>query len=175
MAANTHFCILSNNLQSENTVRGDPKTGVPCLFADDANHINGIENFWNQAKRHLSRYNGIPRRRFHLCIKECEWRFNYRPAALRFSGFGWLTPVSRATSVEFGVSSDLQSAEAGFRSARADALAKGGPVRTFSRQLGHFHNAAAFPDRGSDPIAERTRLADLARRFVCPKSAIMYG
>ena len=40
------------------------------------NHINGIENFWNQAKRHLRRYNGIPRAHFHLFLKECEWRFN---------------------------------------------------------------------------------------------------
>lgn len=43
-------------------------------------HINGIENFWNQAKRHLRRYNGIPKAHFHLFLKECEWRFNYRPA-----------------------------------------------------------------------------------------------
>lgn len=49
------------------------------LFADQRNHINGIENFWNQAKRHLRSYNGIPRQHFHLFIKECEWRFNYRP------------------------------------------------------------------------------------------------
>jgi transposase len=47
------------------------------LFADRGNHINGIENFWNQAKRHLRRYNGIPRQHFLLFIKECEWRFNY--------------------------------------------------------------------------------------------------
>ena len=40
------------------------------LFADRRNHINGIENFWNQAKRHLRRYNGIPRAQFPL--KECE-------------------------------------------------------------------------------------------------------
>ena len=40
-------------------------------------HINGIENFWNQAKRHLRRYNGIPRHNFNLFLKECEWRFNY--------------------------------------------------------------------------------------------------
>jgi transposase len=40
-------------------------------------HINGIENFWNQAKRHLRRYNGIPRHHFYLFLKECEWRFNY--------------------------------------------------------------------------------------------------
>lgn len=49
------------------------------LFAKERNHINGIENFWNQAKRHLRGYNGIPRQHFHLFIKECEWRFNYRP------------------------------------------------------------------------------------------------
>ena len=51
------------------------------LFAQQANHINGIENFWNQAKRHLRAYNGISRQHFHLFIKECEWRFNYRPIA----------------------------------------------------------------------------------------------
>jgi len=49
------------------------------LFADKENHINGIENFWNQAKRHLRRYNGIPRSNFPLFLKECEWRFNYGP------------------------------------------------------------------------------------------------
>ena len=46
------------------------------LFAKQRNHINGIENFWNQAKRHLRRFNGIPREHFHLYLKECEWRFN---------------------------------------------------------------------------------------------------
>ena len=51
------------------------------LFAEDRNHINGIENFWNQAKRHLRSYNGIPQQHFHLFIKECEWRFNHRPVA----------------------------------------------------------------------------------------------
>jgi transposase len=40
------------------------------------NHINGIENFWSQAKRHLRRYNGIPKANFNLFLKECEWRFN---------------------------------------------------------------------------------------------------
>jgi transposase len=49
-------------------------------FADKGNHINGIKNFWNQAKRHLRRYNGIPRAQFPLYLKECEWRFNHRPA-----------------------------------------------------------------------------------------------
>jgi len=39
-------------------------------------HINGIENFWNQAKRHLRRFNGIPKESFYGFLKECEWRFN---------------------------------------------------------------------------------------------------
>ena len=41
------------------------------------NHINGIENFWNQAKRVLRKYNGIPKNNFPLFLKECEFRFNY--------------------------------------------------------------------------------------------------
>ncbi|MDO5650931.1 MAG: IS1595 family transposase [Moraxella sp.] len=41
------------------------------------NHINGIENFWSQAKRILRKYNGIDKKNFHLFIKECEFRFNY--------------------------------------------------------------------------------------------------
>ena len=45
-------------------------------FASKHNHINGIENFWNQAKRHLRKFNGIPREHFNIFLKECEWRFN---------------------------------------------------------------------------------------------------
>jgi len=47
------------------------------LFASRHNHINGIENFWNQAKRILRKYNGIPKKSFPLFLKECEFRFNY--------------------------------------------------------------------------------------------------
>ena len=43
------------------------------LFADKQNHINGIENFWNQAKRHMCKFNGIPKAQFGLYLKECEW------------------------------------------------------------------------------------------------------
>jgi len=46
------------------------------LFANKHNHINGIENFWNQAKRHMRKFNGVPREHFNLFLKECEWRFN---------------------------------------------------------------------------------------------------
>ncbi|MDD0824016.1 IS1595 family transposase [Mannheimia sp. AT1] len=45
-------------------------------FAEKHNHINGIENFWSQAKRHLRKFNGIPKAHFELYLKECEWRFN---------------------------------------------------------------------------------------------------
>ena len=46
------------------------------LFAEGRNHINGIENFWNQAKRHMRKFNGVPREHFALYLKECEWRWN---------------------------------------------------------------------------------------------------
>ena len=46
------------------------------VFADKQNHINGIENFWNQAKRHMRKYNGIKKDNFYWFLKECEWRFN---------------------------------------------------------------------------------------------------
>ena len=46
------------------------------LFASKHNHINGIENFWNQAKRHMRKFKGVPRAQFGLFLKECEWRFN---------------------------------------------------------------------------------------------------
>ncbi|MDP0125189.1 IS1595 family transposase, partial [Glaesserella parasuis] len=45
------------------------------LFAVKQNHINGIENFWSQAKRILRKYNGIDRKSFPLFLKECEFRF----------------------------------------------------------------------------------------------------
>lgn len=46
------------------------------LFAEGRNHINGIENFWNQAKRHMRKFNSVPQQHFYLFLKECEWRFN---------------------------------------------------------------------------------------------------
>ena len=46
-------------------------------FVEKKNHINGIENFWNQAKRVLRKYNGIDKHSFPLFLKECEFRFNY--------------------------------------------------------------------------------------------------
>ena len=54
-------------------------------FAEKHNHINGIENFWNQAKRHLRKFNGIPKEHFELYLKECEWRFNHNEIKVQIS------------------------------------------------------------------------------------------
>jgi len=56
---------------------------------DRKRHINGIENFWNQAKRHLRRYNGIPRKSFYYFLKECEWRFNGGNHEVHRGLLGW--------------------------------------------------------------------------------------
>ena len=37
------------------------------LFAAGKNHINGVENFWNQAKRVLRKYNRINQKKPFLC------------------------------------------------------------------------------------------------------------
>lgn len=47
-------------------------------FARGHNHINGIENFWGLCKVRLSRFRGIHKVKFHLHLKECEFRYNHR-------------------------------------------------------------------------------------------------
>jgi len=47
-------------------------------FAHGTNHINGIENFWANAKTRLAKFRGIHKSTFYLHLKECEFRFNYR-------------------------------------------------------------------------------------------------
>ncbi|MBA2503335.1 MAG: IS1595 family transposase [Pyrinomonadaceae bacterium] len=47
-------------------------------FVRGRSHINGIESFWSFAKTRLSKFRGISRSTFHLHLKECEFRFNYR-------------------------------------------------------------------------------------------------
>jgi len=53
------------------------QVGHSDRFAPGPEHMNGMENFWNQARRHLRKYNGVPRHHLPLYLKECEWRFNY--------------------------------------------------------------------------------------------------
>jgi len=47
-------------------------------FAQQGNHINGIESFWSFAKRRLARLCGVPKHTFYLHLKETEFRFNHR-------------------------------------------------------------------------------------------------
>ncbi len=47
-------------------------------FARGKNHVNGIESFWSYTKRRISKFNGVPRNKFILHLKESEWRFNHR-------------------------------------------------------------------------------------------------
>jgi transposase-like protein len=47
-------------------------------FARGKNHINGIESFWSYAKRRLRKFNGIASHKFHIHLKECEFRWNHR-------------------------------------------------------------------------------------------------
>ncbi len=42
------------------------------LFADDENQINGIENFWSSAKRHMRKFNGVPKAQFGLYLPVLE-------------------------------------------------------------------------------------------------------
>ena len=73
--------IYSDNFQSYNALDVSEfkhlRINHSKKFAEEKNHINGIENFWNQAKRHLRKFNGIPKNKFNLFLKECEFRFNY--------------------------------------------------------------------------------------------------
>lgn len=62
-------------------------------FANGHNDINGIENFWNQAKRTLRKYNGIHTDSFHLFIKECEFRFNYGGPKQQLKTLQFLTEI----------------------------------------------------------------------------------
>jgi transposase len=47
-------------------------------FARGKNHVNGIESFWSYAKRRITKFNGVPRNKFVLHLKESEWRWNHR-------------------------------------------------------------------------------------------------
>jgi transposase len=65
-------------------------------FVKKHRHINGIENFWNQAKRHLRKFNGVPRQHFPLFLKECEWRFNFPNPQRQFAQLKqWVKPFMK--------------------------------------------------------------------------------
>ncbi|MFO0763270.1 MAG: IS1595 family transposase [Candidatus Gracilibacteria bacterium] len=47
-------------------------------FARGKNHVNGIESFWSFCKRRMAKFNGIAPDKFHLRLKGCEFRYNYK-------------------------------------------------------------------------------------------------
>jgi transposase-like protein len=47
-------------------------------FANERNHINGIESFWSWAKHRLAKFHGVPNQTFYLHLKETEFRFNHK-------------------------------------------------------------------------------------------------
>lgn len=52
-----------------------------CFAMSMRQHINGIDNFWGDAKTKLKSYYGVSRGHFYFYLKEMEFRFNYRKAA----------------------------------------------------------------------------------------------
>jgi len=69
--------LSSHNILDVSGFRHHRVNHAKTFVSKQGNHINGIENFWNQSKRVLRKYNGIPRKHFLLFLKECEFRFNY--------------------------------------------------------------------------------------------------
>ena len=77
--------VYSDTFASDSTLSAEGYHHVrinhnDILAEPGGRHINGIENFWNQAKRHLRRFNGVPKEGFYLFRKEYQWRFNTESA-----------------------------------------------------------------------------------------------
>ncbi len=53
------------------------RTNHSKTFLNNKHHINGIEHFWNQAKRNLIKFNGVPKENSYLYLKKYEWHFNH--------------------------------------------------------------------------------------------------
>ena len=46
-------------------------------FLEKEPKMNDVKNFLSQSKRHLRKFNGVPKTHFYYFVKECEWRFNF--------------------------------------------------------------------------------------------------
>ena len=51
-------------------------------FANQRNHINGIEGFWSFAKERFYKYHGINKKNYSFYLKEMEFRFNHRKESI---------------------------------------------------------------------------------------------
>jgi len=52
------------------------------VYVENGVHINGIESFWNYAKRRHQKFNRLRRTRLPTFLKETEFRFNNREQGL---------------------------------------------------------------------------------------------
>jgi DNA invertase Pin-like site-specific DNA recombinase len=120
---------------------------------DRHNHINGIENFWNRAKRTLNRCNGIPRAHFPLFLKG------------NITGTG-TKPMSHK---------DLTKAVAYFRTSSMtnvgedkDTLKRQrAEVSSFAKAAG-YHIVAEYSDdgvKGADPVDQRAGFAAILKHI----------
>lgn len=67
--------MIERKVIPDSIVYCDCWRGYTVLDASDFKQYR-IENFWNQAKRHMRKFNDVPKEHFGLFLKECEWRFN---------------------------------------------------------------------------------------------------
>ena len=72
--------VLSDRLRGYNLLNasemGRRYNNHEKFLTDKPNNINGVGKFWNYAKQHMQKFNGVPNGHFPLFLKECEWRFN---------------------------------------------------------------------------------------------------
>ena len=84
--------IMERLIQPDSIVYTDGFSSYDALDVSDFHHVRinhserfvdegephqwRIENYLRTGKRHLRRFNGVPKQSFHLFLKECEWRFN---------------------------------------------------------------------------------------------------
>src|SRR5262249_48633950 len=77
--------IIRRRVKPDSVVYSDTFASYDTLHVEGSRHIrvnheeelagaggrpiNGIENFWSQAKRHMRRLNGVPKRSFHLFLQ----------------------------------------------------------------------------------------------------------
>lgn len=96
-ASATLMPIIEGNVVPDSIVYSDCWRGYNVLDVLDFHHFrinhsklfadphNRIENFWNQSKRHMRKFNGVPTAQFALYLKECRWRFSNRAPSSQLS------------------------------------------------------------------------------------------
>ncbi len=66
-------------------VQASPRQSLQDLRRCGGHHINGIENFWNQANASAAEIQRHPAQELLSLLKECEFRFNYGSPKQQFA------------------------------------------------------------------------------------------